>query len=102
MKIVINGCFGGFSVSKAAAVFMAERGNKMAMAELAREGAWYGFGFQEHRSDPDLVAAVEELGKKASGSYAELKVVEIPDGVEYQIEEYDGTEYIAEKHRTWS
>ena len=27
--------------------------------------------------------------------------VEIPDDVEWQIEEYDGTEHISEKHRTW-
>jgi hypothetical protein len=27
--------------------------------------------------------------------------VEIPDNVEWEIMEYDGTEYIAEKHRKW-
>ena len=27
--------------------------------------------------------------------------VEIPDDVEWQIEEYDGSEWIAEKHRIW-
>lgn len=53
------------------------------------------------RDDPDLVAVVEELGAKADGFCAELKVVEIPDGVEWQIEEYDGKEWVAEKHRTW-
>jgi hypothetical protein len=46
--------------------------------------------------------AVEELGDKASGQFAELVVVEIPDGVDYEIDEYDGNEHIAEKHRTWS
>jgi len=30
-----------------------------------------------------------------------LRIIEIPDGVEWQIEEYDGDEWIAEKHRTW-
>jgi hypothetical protein len=30
-----------------------------------------------------------------------LEIVEIPDDVEYTIEEYDGLEHIAEKHRTW-
>ena len=34
--------------------------------------------------------------------YSELKVVEIPDDVEYDIQEYDGNEWVAEKHRTWS
>jgi hypothetical protein len=42
------------------------------------------------------------MGEAADGAFAELKVIEIPDGVEWQIDEYDGTEWIAEKHRTWS
>ncbi len=54
------------------------------------------------RDDPDLVAIVEELGEKASGRFAKLAVVEIPDDVEWGIEEYDGVEWVAEDHRTWS
>ena len=54
------------------------------------------------RNDPALVQVVEELGGAASGNFGDLKVVDIPDGVEYQIEEYDGLEHIAETHRTWS
>ena len=54
------------------------------------------------RDDPFLIQVVEELGKKADGRHAELKIVEIPDDVEWQIEEYDGSEWVAEKHRTWS
>ena len=53
------------------------------------------------RNDPILVQVVEELGVKANGSCSELKIIEIPDDVEWQIEEYDGLEWIAEKHRTW-
>lgn len=57
------------------------------------------------RHDPDLVRVVEELGgdhrEGASGACAELRVVEIPDGTDYEIDEYDGNEHIAEKHRTW-
>jgi hypothetical protein len=41
------------------------------------------------------------LGRAASDPLAQLQVVEIPDGVEWQIEEYDGVEWVAEKHRTW-
>jgi len=44
---------------------------------------------------------VEELGEKANGQCADLKIVEIPDDVEYEIEEYDGVEWVAENHRTW-
>lgn len=53
------------------------------------------------RTDPLLVKLVEELGTKADGPHAELEVVEIPDGVEWEISEYDGIETIHEKHRSW-
>lgn len=53
------------------------------------------------RTDRDLVEVVEELGKEADGPYTRLEVVEIPDGVEYEIDEYDGVETIREKHRSW-
>jgi hypothetical protein len=42
------------------------------------------------------------LGAEANGRYAQLKIVTIPDGIEWEIEEYDGNEHIAEQHRTWS
>ena len=54
------------------------------------------------RDDPVLLQVVEELGEKASGRFADLKVVEIPDDVEWQIDEYDGLEWVSERHRTWS
>jgi hypothetical protein len=49
------------------------------------------------RCHPDLVAVVEELGSEAG----DLKVIEIPDDVEWIIDEHEGSEYVAEKHRTW-
>ena len=54
------------------------------------------------RDDPDLVAVVEELGEQANDQFANLKVVEIPDGVVWKIADYDGREHIAEVHHTWS
>jgi len=54
------------------------------------------------RDDPLLIKCVKELGsKKASGSCAELSIVEIPDDIEWSIEEYDGKEWVAESHRTF-
>jgi hypothetical protein len=53
------------------------------------------------RDDPILIRVVEELGAEANGLCAELKVVEIPDGVRWEISEYDGREHIAEQHQTW-
>ena len=88
-KIVINRCYGGFSISAACAKRMTELGHDVAE------------GYQGSRSNPALVQAVEELGEDADGSLSNLIVVEIPDGVDWQIEEYDGFEWVAEKHRTW-
>lgn len=56
---------------------------------------------QENRAHPDLIACIEALGKMANGAHAAIKIKEIPDNVDWQIEEYDGLEHIAEKHRTW-
>jgi hypothetical protein len=53
------------------------------------------------RDDPALVAVVQELGNRADGHHAELKIVDIPDDVNWYIEEYDGCEWVAERHRTW-
>lgn len=53
------------------------------------------------RDDPTLVQVVKELGKKASGRFASLAVVNVPDGVSWEIDEYDGLEHVAETHRTW-
>lgn len=53
------------------------------------------------RDDPRLIAAVESLVEKANGVHAKLVVVEIPDGIEWGIHEYDGMEHVEETHRTW-
>lgn len=59
-------------------------------------------GRELERHDPRVIQVIEEMGEKANGAYAELKIVEIPDGTDYEIAEYDGNEHIAEKHETWS
>lgn len=92
-KVVINTCFGGFGLSsEAQMIFATEKG--LDMAEF--------FMHEIERDDPVLVSVVETLGKKANDSYSKLKVVEIPADVKWTIEEYDGSEWIAEVHRTWS
>ncbi len=53
------------------------------------------------RDDKVLVSIVEEMGEKAWGDFAELEVVEIPDGVDWEIDEYDGSERIRERSREW-
>ncbi len=91
-KVVINTCFGGFCLSKLAEVIIAER-KRMQVADLNL--------YDIARDDYDLVTVVEALGEKANGSYAKLKVVEIPADVQWDIAEYDGVKHIAEVHRTW-
>jgi hypothetical protein len=55
------------------------------------------------RSNPLVIRVVEELGIEANDEHSTLKVVEIPDNIEYIICEDDtGEEWIAEKQRTWS
>ena len=53
------------------------------------------------RDDEDLIAVVELLGTKASGRFAYLTIVEIPDGIYWEISEYDGLETVEERHRSW-
>jgi hypothetical protein len=50
-----------------------------------------------------LVKIVEEMGEQAGQKgITKLKVVEIPDNIEWSVHEYDGSEWVAEAHRTWS
>ncbi len=53
------------------------------------------------RDDEKLIQVIEELGENANGYCARLKIVEIPTDIEWEIEEYDGSEWVAEKHQTW-
>lgn len=154
MKVVINKCYGGFSLSAKAVKRMAELQGRPCYffksdikgpytpidAKVAEnvfcwvafdiqnpnelfkrsETSWHEMSQEERqasnalykkhdidsrpsdRADKNLVKVVEELGEEASGRCAELAVVEIPDGTEYTIEEYDGLEHVAEKHKTWA
>jgi hypothetical protein len=91
-KIVINICHGGFGLSETAELRYLEL-----TGQPISEYRW-----EIKRDDPVLVKVVEELGEQANTRYSNLKVVEIPDEVEWSIHEYDGVEWVAEAHRTWS
>ena len=60
---------------------------------------WYARNIE--RDDEVLAKVVEELGEEANGQHADLKVVDVPDDAEWGIDEYDGSEHVAEKHRMW-
>jgi hypothetical protein len=91
--IVINDCYGGFGLSDEAKALYKD------MAGIT-DSDWYDRDID--RDDPYLVKIVRDLGSAASGGYAKLKIVEVPGDVEWQISEYDGVEWVAEKHRTWT
>ena len=64
-------------------------------------GRYWDSWLCDQRTHPLLIQVVEELRVTASGNNANLAVVEIPDGIDYTIEDYDGSEHIAEVHNTW-
>ena len=114
MKIVINTDYGGFGLSHEGVVRYAEiKGLNLTIVDridsvdeydyyIGRiEEDNYLWSREIDRDDPALVQTVEELGSKANDRFADLKVVEIPDDVKWDLCEYDGMEWIAEKHRTW-
>lgn len=120
-KVVINKCYGGFGLSNEAfEQLLTRKGIEFESTPCTmtlkgkdndywRKGhvgendafLWH-YNFTQDRSDADLVAVVEQFGDAASGGYADLHIVEIPDDVDWYVEEYDGNEWVAEKHRTWS
>lgn len=121
-KVVINRCYGGFGLSEEAfdrllnakGVAYEKGKSKYGIKDSpdyyhaghVGDDEFYISAYEYHswenRADQDLVRIVEELGEESWGRFAKLKVVNIPDDVEWNIEEYDGIEWVAEKHRTWS
>jgi hypothetical protein len=71
-------------------------------SEWPKNDSSYIYDREIKRDDPDLVKVVKQLGDKANGRYAELRVIKIPDGVLWEISDYDGMESVEEKHNSWS
>jgi hypothetical protein len=86
--------------SKISFVFKTDHGDSFSKwPDDKNNGYWYDRDIE--RTDPILIEVVKELGNKSSGMCAQLEVVEIPDGVSYEIDEYDGNETVHETHRIW-
>lgn len=95
MKIVINACFGGFGLSDEALKFLNLDSDRQYRLNWDQNN-------KINRTDFKLIKCINTLGsERSSGDYAALKVVEIPDDVDWEIEEYDGAECVVEKHRKW-
>ena len=113
-EIVINRCYGGFSLSRKAFLRLRELQQKDALDEPDWGEPWGdGSGVRKSfggsgsfcrdiaRNDPLLVQVIKELDTGADGRYSELKIIEIPNDMEWIVDEYDGLEWVAEKHQTW-
>ena len=93
-KLAINRSYGGFSLSEQALSLYRERSGSSVILDR-----------DIRRDDPVLISVIEELQQQnmvmADGMFATIRIVEIPDDVEWIIQEYDGLEVVAEVHRTW-
>lgn len=91
MKVVYNNSFGGFHLSDEA---LKEWKRLKNIPEKEYVSAYSDI---LPRHDPILVQIVEE-GKKDPSKYntafRELSIEELPDGTEYWINEYDGSESV--------
>jgi len=102
MKIAINRCWGGFSVSEAVFDFLGIEWDGYGYLQNENFGEVGMDDYNAWRSHPKLIEAIEHIGAKAaSGKLAEIEVITIPDGVQWHIDDYDGMESIHEDHRSW-
>ena len=82
MKIVLNDCYGGFTLSDDACDYLG----------ISDIDAFLKYSAGKNRTDKDLIECIEVLGKSASGENSRLIIKEIPDFIEPYIVDYDGAE----------
>jgi hypothetical protein len=113
-KVVVNACYGGFGLSHEAILRYGELANLNLLYEKGKhnwDSSYYKNGVisdenyfsitELNREDPILVQVVEELGTLANDRYSELRIADVPDDIEWYIDDYDGIETVREIHRTW-
>jgi hypothetical protein len=109
-EIVLNGCYGGFSLSvEAYNVLVNEKGydeREIVTDSFYPDNEFFNIeseDYEAYRTHPDLIEVVKKLGRMANGDLSSLRIVEIPDEVVekgYHINDYDGIETVHEYH--WS
>jgi len=130
IRVVINNCHGGFGISPLAFEELIKKGwtttefneegyAKDKEADIIKDSRGHinkynkDFGYccyfnkwdyssPELRTNKDLIEIIEKLGEKANSSCSKLKIIEIPDNVDWRIAEYDGLEWVCESHCSWS
>ncbi len=97
MKIVINNDYGGFGLSPKARQMLNQ------LLEIKGKPPCVDSDHADYdRTSEELIRVVEVLKEEANGQCASLQVIEIPDNIEYFIDDYDGLECVREKHRVWN
>lgn len=71
-----------------------DNANPIQPGRYARSNEMYFSDREIERNDPALVQVVEELGDRANGMCAKLRVEDVPAGTLYRIDEYDGFESV--------
>ena len=97
MQVVINTSYSNFAISADAISLIQKK-----IKNPKTKSQINAYAFDNDRSNPLLVETVQKLGAKANGLYTTLKIVEIPDDVEWRVDAINGKEVIREKHRIWS
>lgn len=97
-KVAINRSFGGFSLSPAIHARVCELQGVPIESSYETSSRFY-MSDLVHRTNPHLVQAILEA--RANGTNGDLKVVEVPDHIDWYIDEYDGMETVHEKHHVF-
>jgi hypothetical protein len=88
MMVVVNKCYGGFSLSEKALEKL-RRVTQIKPVTTSNLQFYYYF----NRHDENLVSLLKEDGTdEVSGESARLFLEEWPDGIPYKVHEYDGQE----------
>ena len=74
-----------------------DHNNPIRQGRYERSNAMYFSPSNIERNDPALVQVVEELGDRANGQCAKLRIAEVPAGTLYRVDEYDGNESVETK-----
>ena len=112
--VVINRCLGSFSMSFDAKIRYLDLirakytiHDRVSRHDTQRYGrtikvndAYWDESYIE-RDDPYLVQVVREMGTKVNTDCSSLKIVSVPADVDWEVTDYDGLEFISERHRIW-
>lgn len=127
-RVVYNNCFGGFGLREEVVEWVRENEDELLeqydksdvteLADSTLSGEMFPDGsgpkkdyhktvadFYISRDNEllaDIVSVEIRTVQKIGGQHSDLRVAEVPDGVNWTIDEYDGKERVEEVSRTFS